>query len=120
MDKLQALYNFWAGFGIPAYEQNAIPSDAQFPYITYEAAVSDFGNDVPLTGNVWYKGTSWVNATQKQAEIGQKIGRGGIMIPYDGGAMWIRKASTFAQPMGDEENDLIKRYVLQVVIEFMD
>lgn len=119
MDKLQALYNFWASFGIPAYEVNAIPSDAVFPYITYEMAISDFGHEIALTAGVWYKGTQWVGATQKAAEIGQKIGRGGIMIPYDGGAMWIRKANTFAQPMGDE-NDLIKHMVIQYVIEYMD
>ena len=120
MDKLQAYDAFWQGFGIPAYDENSIPSDAQFPYITYEAGVSDFDHEIPLTANVWYKGTGWLNATQKQAEIGQKIGRVGIMIPYDGGAFWLKKAAPFAQRLGSEENDLIKRYVLQVVVEFMD
>ena len=119
MDKIQAFHQFWSSFGLPAYDAGSIPTDAEFPYITYEVAISDFGNQIPFTAGVWYKGTSWVGATQKVDEIAQKIGRGGILIPYEGGALWITKASAFAQRMTDE-NDLIKRYVIQCAIEYME
>ena len=37
MTKEAALHNFWSMFGVPAYEENAVPSGedgAEFPYIT--------------------------------------------------------------------------------------
>lgn len=44
MTKEAALYNFWSMFGITAYEENAVPSDAKFPYITYQVVTDSFGN----------------------------------------------------------------------------
>ena len=119
MDKIQALTQFWAGFGLPAYDATSVPSDAAFPYITFEVAEGEFGDEIPLTAGVWYKGTQWVGATQKAAEIGEKIGRGGIVVPYEGGAFWLRKSSPFSQRMADD-NDLIRHIVLQVGIEYID
>ena len=34
MTKANAIYNFWNSFGITAYEENTVPEDAIFPYIT--------------------------------------------------------------------------------------
>ena len=31
MTKAAAIYNFWAGFGIPAYEENSVPSGEDAP-----------------------------------------------------------------------------------------
>lgn len=120
MDKIQALNNFWSSFGLPAYDVNSVPSDASYPYITYEVSLSDFDHDIPLTASIWYKGTSWLGATQKEAEISSYIGRGGLIVPYEGGAFWLRKATPFAQRIGDDTNDQIKRYILQLSIEYMD
>ena len=32
MTKAAAIYQFWSGFGLTAYEENTVPEDAAFPY----------------------------------------------------------------------------------------
>lgn len=122
MTKEAALYSFWSGFGIPAYDENAVPTGedgADFPYITYQVVTDSFGNDVLLTGSVWYRSTSWKEANSKAQEISDKIGLGGVTLACDGGIIWIRRGVPFAQSMGDDSDDLIKRKYINVVIEYL-
>jgi hypothetical protein len=122
MTKEAALYNFWSMFGLPAYEENAVPigeDGAEFPYITYQVVTDSFGNDVALTGSVWYKSTSWKEANAKAQEISDKISHGGVTLACDGGIIWIRRGIPFAQSMGDDSDDLIKRKYINITAEFM-
>ena len=57
---------------------------------------------------------------EKEEQIAEFIGRGGVMISYDGGSMWIQKASPWAQRMNDPSDEMIRRIVLNVTIEFLD
>jgi hypothetical protein len=43
---------------------------------------------------------------------------GGKIIKCDGGRIWIKRGQPFAQNMGDESDDLIKRKYLNVTIEY--
>ena len=122
MTKAAAIYQFWSGFGLTAYEENTVPSGedgAEFPYITYQVVTDSFGNDVALTGSVWYRSTSWKEANAKAQEISDKISRGGVTLTCDGGIIWIRRGVPFAQSMGDESDDLIKHKYLNITAEFM-
>lgn len=122
MTKEAALYNFWSMFGLPAYEENSVPTGedgAEFPYITYQVVTDSFGNDVALTGSVWYRSTSWKEANAKAQEISDKISRGGVTLACDGGIIWLRRGVPFAQSMGDDSDDLIKRKYINLVAEFM-
>lgn len=122
MTKEAALYNFWSMFGLPAYEENTVPTGedgAEFPYITYQVVTDSFGNDVALTGSVWYRSTSWKEANAKAQEISNILSRGGVTIACDGGIIWLRRGVPFAQSMGDDSDDLIKRKYINLVAEFM-
>lgn len=119
MTKASALYNFWSGFGLTAYEENTVPTDAKFPYITYQVVTDSFGSEVALTASVWYRGTSWVEANAKAEEISRAINRGGKTIPVDGGVLWLKRGTPFSQSMGDETDDLIKRKYLNITAEFL-
>lgn len=119
MTKESALYNFWSMFGIATYEENAVPTDAKFPYITYQVVTDSFGNEVALTASVWYQSTSWVEANAKAQEISNTLSRGGLTIACDGGVIWLKRGIPFAQSMGDESDDLIKRKYLNITAEFM-
>ena len=55
----------------------------------------------------------------KAEEIAEFITRGGRMVKYDDGAIWIQKGTPWAQRMGDPD-DMIRRIVLSVVVEFLD
>lgn len=118
MDKIQALNDFWNSFGLIAYDESTVPDDASLPYITYSVGEDDFNYPVSLTASIWGRSMRWDGSTLKLAEISNRIGRGGVIVPYDGGAMWIRKGSPFAQRMRDED-DSIRRIYMNIEVEFI-
>lgn len=119
MTKAAAIYQFWSGFGLTAYEENTVPTDAAFPYITYQLVTDSFDREIPLTASLWYRIENWTGINAKTEEISQTISRGGKIIPCDDGAIWLKRGQPFAQSMGDESDDLIKRKYLNITAEFM-
>lgn len=119
MTKAAAIYQFWSGFGLTAYEENTVPTDAVFPYITYQLVTDSFNREVAATASLWYRSESWTAINAKTEEISQKISRGGKIISCDGGAIWLKRGQPFAQNMGDESDDLIKRKYINITAEFM-
>ena len=119
MTKAAAFYQFWNSFGLTAYEENTVPTDADFPYITYQLVTDSFDREIPLTASLWYRSESWTAINAKTEEISQTISRGGKIIACDGGAIWLKRGQLFAQSMGDESDDLIKRKYLNITADFM-
>ena len=127
MTKAAAIYQFWNSFGIKAYEENTLidadeegnPVEPTFPYITYQLVTDSFDRDVSATASLWYRGEGWVDINAKTEEISAHIGLGGKIIKCDGGRIWIKRGQPFAQNMGDESDDLIKRKYLNLTFEFM-
>ena len=121
MNKIQALNQFWIdASGLVAYDETSVPDSAVLPYLTYETTVDDFGSEVAVTASLWYRSTSWAEVSQKELEIADYIGRGGRMVAYTGGAFWIKKANPWAQRMSDASDDMVRRIVLNLSIEFID
>lgn len=118
MTKAAAIFNFWNSLDLTAYEENTVPTDAAFPYITYQLVTDDFNGEVAATASLWYRSESWTAINAKTEEISARIGSGGIIIKCGGGRIWIKKGQPFAQNMGDESDDLIKRKYLNLVYEF--
>lgn len=119
MTKAAAIYQFWSSFGLTAYEENTVPTDAAFPYITYQLVTDSFDREVSATASLWYRGESWTAINDKTEEISHKISRGGKIIACDGGAIWLKRGQPFAQNMGDESDDLIKRKYLNLILEYL-
>ena len=119
MTKAAAIYQFWNSFSLTAYEENTVPDDAVFPYITYQLVTDSFDREIPLSASLWYRSESWTAINAKTEEISQKISRGGKIISCDGGAIWLKRGQPFAQNMGDESDGLIKRKYLNITAEFM-
>ena len=119
--KTQALYNFFSGFELPVYEENTVPTGKiapELPYITYATATSGFDDNVQISASLWYKGYAWDDADRKAAEINTALAHGGKMIPYTGGALWIRRGTPFAQHMADDD-DTIRRIYLNLTAEYL-
>ena len=119
MTKAAAIYQFWSGFGLTAYEENTVPTDAAFPYITYQLVTDSFDSEVPVTASLWYRSESWTAINSKTEEISQTISRGGKIIPCDGGSIWLKRGQPFAQSMGDESDNLIKRKYINLTAEYL-
>lgn len=123
MTKAAALHQFYSMFGLPAYEENSVydgDNEPDFPYLTYSVTTDGFSeNDVALNCSLWYRSTSWVQANAKSEEISKAIGLGGVMLNCDGGYIWLKRGSPFAQSMSDPSDDMVKRKYINISAEFL-
>jgi hypothetical protein len=118
MDKAQALYAFWASFGLPAYDEQIVPKGAKLPYITYETATASLDEPLMLSASLWYSSESWAGVTAKANEIERTVNPF-YVLPTDGGRLVIFKAAPFSRRMGDPDDAKIKRIILQIQAEFL-
>lgn len=118
MDKDQALYHLWSGFGLPAYDETSVPDNTEYPYITYSTSISSLGNPVTLNASIWYRSNSWVDASRKAEEIAEYIGIHRV-IPLDTGYLYIVQGSPFAQRMGDDTDERIRRIIINLQAEYL-
>lgn len=119
MTKAAAIYKFWSGFGLPAYEENSVPTGSEFPYITYQLVTDSFGSPTYMSASLWYYGTKWTDINAKAEQISRTIGKGGKSIPCDGGGIWITRGKPFAQNMREPDNDMIRRKLLNITAEYI-
>ena len=126
MNKAQALHSFWAGFGLPAIdEQSAYDTETLkqlgigYPYLSYEAAVGDFDESVALSADLWYKSTSWVEIEAKAEQIARALKDGGTLVHYEGGAIWITRGNPISQRMAADNPFDIRRIHININAEFL-
>lgn len=117
MNKFQAVQQYWSSFGLMAYNELTVPSNAQMPYFTYQNAIGSLNGQMTLSGSLWYRGTSWAPIMQKVIEIEPYADN---EIPFEGGYLKIRKpVSNWAQPMSEPSDDKVRRIVFTVEAEFL-
>lgn len=116
----EAAFQAWAeGFGIPAYAENAVPEDAEEPYMTYYLPTAMFGDgEQAATLSLWYRTTSEAKPNAKAREIGKALARGGKQIVCDEGVMWLKRGMPFSQAMDAGDNS-VKRIYINVSVEFI-
>lgn len=119
MNKSQAIQHFWEQFRLPTYDENTVPDDAPFPYITYNTVMDSLDGVVNLYGNLWHRSTSWKDISLMAQTISDTITRGGNVLPVDGGYLWIQRGTPFAQRMTDESDDMIRRVYINLQAEFL-
>lgn len=123
MTKASALYNFFSSFGIEAYDETLVPTGDEapkFPYLTYQLITDSFDNEAIIPVSLWYRSeASLLALNTKTEEISQRIGRGGVFLDCDGGKIWIKRGSPFAQTMSDPEDNTIRRKYINITAEFL-
>ena len=114
-----AIYRFLSGFGIPAYASTSTPSEAEFPYITYDLVLTEdwATSEANIPVNVWYRTDSEAVPNAKVREIGAALGIGGVTLPCDGGIVWLKKGSPWAQAVREEGDEKIKRRYVNINVE---
>lgn len=117
MDKFQAQQSFWSSFGLTAYDENTVPDDAEYPYLTYQAVVGSLEGEMTVSANLWYRSHSWEEISKKALQIEKSINQ---VKRIDGGYIKVRKPdSNFAQRLREESDELVRRILLTVNIEFL-
>lgn len=110
----QALYQFWSGFGLPAYTTMTVPDSATVPYITYSLVESEPLQPVTHYVQVFYRATQNATLLAKVDQIKAAIGEAAF-IPCTGGLVCIRPASPYVQLMVDASPENRYAYInLQV------
>ncbi len=51
----KALYDFLSGFGIPAYDQNTVPDDAELLYLTFARVEPEWSRKASFYITVYYR-----------------------------------------------------------------
>ena len=118
MTKSARVHAFWSSFGLKAYEENSVPAGAVLPYLTYEFASADSGEECALSASLWYDEPSWKNINAKTDEISSAIGSG-LVESCDGGYIRIRRRTPFAQSAGVPTNRNIRRKILNVAVMYL-
>lgn len=126
MTKQEALQYFWSRHA-KAFEETDVPdydpSDPNTPnvsegYITYQKIEGEFESPVGCTGSIYHRSPSWKGVEQIKNSISDDLKRGGMIIPVEGGKVWITKGSPFAQSMDDSDRS-VRRLVINLMVEFM-
>ena len=97
----KAVYQFFSGFQIPAYDQQAVPDDAELPYITYYVQEPEWGAQATGFAQVWYRTKSRATVNAKTDEIVSAIGDRGVKLDCRGGCVVIRPESPLIVPVKD-------------------
>ena len=118
--KAAAVHGFLSGFDIPAYAAASVPNDATEPYLTYSLITGAWGDgEMAMEVNLWYYGDGETEPNAKVQEVSDAIGLGGVLLPCDGGGIWVKRGSPFCQSMGDSTDDKVKRRYINLTLEFI-
>ena len=124
MNKSQALYSFWAGFGWDAIDEQSAYDEGVMEslgipdrYITYEEQIGSLGDQLALTASLWHRSTAWTDIDTKAAEIYDYIGAGGVKVPYDGGQIWITRVNYRRMP--DDGDYDMRRILFNINAEYL-
>ena len=115
-----AIYRWMSSFGIPAYASAAVPHDAEMPYATYDLVIDDwYGYGTSMEADLWFRTDSEAVPNAKVREVSRAIGAGGVTLPCDGGMLWLKKGSPWAQAVTvDGEDEHVKRRRLNIDIDY--
>ena len=114
-----AVYQFMSSFGIPAYASSAVPSDATYPFLTYDLTLGEmFETEVNMPVNVWYRTESEAEPNAKVREMFTRIGLGGVTLRCDGGMIWVKRGRPWAQAVVDGEDEKVKRRYVNINLEY--
>ena len=120
MNREETLHQFFSGFGLPAYRETAVPDNMEYPYLTYDAPWGSWGDEnCPVTVNLWFYTEEEAAPDRSARAVGEAVGPGGVMLPYDGGGVWLRRASPWCRSLRDPEDRLVKRRLISLTAEYV-
>lgn len=113
MKKWEAIHTFFKSFGIPAYEENSVPTGKDkpaYPYIVYEMQQGGFDpdNDVALSFYIIDKMETFAPSYEIMDTIAEFIGDSKL-YEIDNGYVRIKAGTPWAQNQRDGADNTIRR-----------
>ncbi len=119
MTEIAALRSFFSNVA-PIYPHDNVPDGAEYPYFTFEPVFSFFNDgDVPTQIHLWHRTSSDAEINGIARELGRLIGYGGTPVMCDNGWIWIKRGSPFIVPVNTLDDDMLKRRLINVNVEFI-
>ena len=125
MTKDQVIHAFWSSFGLKAYDENTVSTGTSageqpaMPYITYNLTLDGTMERTVMTASLWYRSTSWLEIDAKAEEISEYLTPPRTPFVCDNGRIWIKKGRNFAQRMKDPDDNMVRRIVLRIEVEYL-
>ena len=118
MTKGEAIQAFFSQF-LTSYPASAVPQDVVFPWLTYELVTGSWGDgDVDMQVNLWYYTMSEAEPNAMAERMAQAVGHGGMLLPCDDGAIWVKRGSPWCQSVPDADK-AVKRRLINLSVEFL-
>lgn len=119
MTKGAAIQSFFERF-MTFYASTSVPEDAVFPYGTYEFVNDAWDSgEVSMTVNLWFYTESEAIPNAKVQQLSEAIGYSGVVLQCDGGYIWLKRGTPFAQSLPDDTAPGIKRRYLNISVEYL-
>lgn len=97
--------------GMGVYAEGHVPDGAAYPYATLSLPGCAGGSTSAATLDLWYRGAGEAVPNAAARALSQAIGRGGVIVPCDGGAAWLTRGEPWCQPMTDVDDAIERRHV---------
>lgn len=98
----KALYQFFSGFGIPAYGNDDVPDDAELPYLTVYFSEPEWNTKASGYCQVWYRTNQRAKVNAKADAIAGAIAAK-PRLECDGGYIVLWPENPLVQPINDGE-----------------
>ena len=107
-DVMDALYEFWSQFGVPAYAEDMVPDNATVPYIRYTVPKGPAFDVSYLTAFNYHSRRLMGNVERAEMSdlIAKAIPQGGVKIPLDNGGFLMLYRNTDFQTLYQDPEDL--------------
>lgn len=126
MTKDKVLYRWFSRF-MTAYPATAVPNekenggaDVEFPYLTYDLTLDNWlGGEVGLTVQMWFHTSKEAEPNEAAEALSRAIGMGGVMLPCDGGYIWLKRGRPWCVAAVDQTNPSVKLRQINVTVEYL-
>lgn len=119
MTEIAAIREFFGQIA-PLYPHDNVPDGASYPYLTFDPSFAFFGDgDVHYQLHLWHRTASDASINSVARDIGRLIGYGGTAVMCDSGWVWIKRGAPFVVPVATPDDDMLKRRLINVLIEFI-
>lgn len=119
MTKDKVLYRWFNQF-MTAYPSTSVPKDIQFPYLTYDLTLDNWlGGEVGLTVQMWFHTENEAKPNAAAEELSRAIGMGGVVLPCDGGYIWLKRGTPWCVAATDQANPSVKLRQINVTAEYL-
>lgn len=115
----EALFSWLSGLGFDVYAEGSVPVGAEMPYATCQWARGAWGGgEVAVAADLWMRTESEAEANGAADAVSASLGLSGVLLPCDGGALWVKRGAPWMQALQDADS-AVRRRRLNLSVEFL-